>query len=172
MPSDLRDEALHPTCKFLLVGCAGGMRGDYVAALLFGAVLADFELAFEACYRDAKSHDSEEHGAAEAFRHGPPLVEICRFVNLDEFFYESVLGGWVFNEFKRAEGVYGDVIPGGNRERLGVERRRNVTVGAGEDDQRFMAGELFPMLVCAGKVAEEHDLAVLLAHHQGKVRRL
>ena len=59
-------EALHPGGEGLLIGGAGGVRGVDCAAVGFGAVLTDFEFAFDASDGDAETRDAGEHGAAES----------------------------------------------------------------------------------------------------------
>jgi hypothetical protein len=61
-------------------------------------------------------------------------------VDLEQVFEQRLFAGFVFNQREGSIGVDGDVIPGGNGERLDVEYGRNVAVGAGEDDQGFAAG--------------------------------
>ena len=60
------------------------MGGLDVDALLRGAVLADFEFAFDAGDGDAEALDTGEHGAAEAIRHSVPLFGEGGLVGLDE----------------------------------------------------------------------------------------
>jgi hypothetical protein len=76
----------------------------------------------------------------------------------------------VFDERERAEGVDGDVIPGGHGERLGVERGRNVAVGAGKDDECFPAGERLPMAIGGSEMAFDDAVLTLVFHDKRKMR--
>ena len=129
------------------------MGGVDVAAVGFRAILAELELAFDARNGDAEANDAGEHGAAKALGQVAPLFGIGWLVQCDQAFEQGVFAGFVFDQFHRAVGVDGDVVPGGNGERFDVKRGRDVAVRAGEDDQGFAAGEGLPVTIGPGEVA-------------------
>lgn len=148
-------------------GCLGFVNGTTIG---FGPVLADLELAFNARDGDAEADDTGQHGAAIAVGKIAPLVGIGRIVGLDEPCKEGFFGGIIFNEFKRAIGVYGDVVPGGDGELLGVERWADVGVRAGKDNQGFAIGERLPMGIGLGEVAFEKAVRTFFFYDEGKMR--
>jgi len=51
----------HPPCQSLLILAPGGVRGPHILPLNLLAVLADFELAFDAVDGDAEAYYSRQH---------------------------------------------------------------------------------------------------------------
>ena len=162
----LADEAVHPGGEGLLVGSSSGVGGADVAAIGFRAVLADLELAFNVRDGNAEADDAGQHGAAKAIGHGAPLFCVTRLIGGDQAFEQRGLADLVLDKFERAGGVDGDVIPGGNGERIDVKSGRYLTVGAGEDNQRLAAGEGLPVAICLGEVAFEQAVGTVVFHHQ------
>lgn len=136
------------------------------AAVDFGAVLADLEFAFNTGDGDAKAHDSGKHGAAESFGQVAPLLCVCGVVGLDETGEERVFSWIVFDERERAVGVDRDVVPRGNGEFFGVERRADIAVRAGEDNEGLAVGERLPVRVCLGEVAFEDAVRAFVFHDE------
>ena len=162
-------QALHPARESLLVFRTGRLGGMDIPTLLGCAVLAEFELAFDARNWNAEAHDAREHGAAKAFRHSTPAIHEGRLMCSDETGEESLLGRIVFDQRKRAPSVNGDVIPRGHRELLCVKSWRNITVGAREDDQRFATSELLPVRIGLGEMALKKTVISLILDHQRKM---
>ena len=93
------------------------------AAVDFGAILADFELAFDARDGDAEADDAGEHCSAEAIGETAPLFGIGGFVGFNQAGEKRVFACIVFNELECAVGVDGDVVPCGDGQLLGIEAR-------------------------------------------------
>ena len=149
----LNAEALHPGGQGLLVLGAGLLGCADVGAVVGGAVLADFEFAFDAADGHAEADDAGQHGALEALGQGVPALGVSRLVLGDEALEERVLGVGVLDQLERAAGVHGDVIPGRHGELFRVMGGRDVGVRSREDDERFVAGEGLPVRIGLGEVA-------------------
>ena len=76
----------------MLIGGAGGVCGVDSAAVDLGAVLADFEFAFDLRDGDAETYDAGEHGAAESIGKTAPLIGICGLVGFDQACEQGVFG--------------------------------------------------------------------------------
>ena len=70
-----------------------------IASLLRLAILADFELAFDASNRNAKSNDAGQQGAAKALGKIVPLFGIGRFVLRDQAFEQGFFARLIFDQF-------------------------------------------------------------------------
>src|ERR1700751_755275 len=127
------------------MGGSDGVGGLNIAAVGFRAVLAQLELAFDACGGNTEADDASEQCAAEAFRQPAPVLGVGRFVCLDQAFEQGILAGLILDELQCSVRVDCDVIPGGNRKWLSVERRRYVAVWSGEDNEGFAIGEQRPV---------------------------
>ena len=153
----------------MLIRGARGVGGVDIAAVDFGAVLADFEFAFDARDGNAEAHDAGKHGAAESVGKATPLIEIGRVIGFNQTGEQGVFTRVVFDEFEGAEGVNGDVVPCGDGQLLGIERRADVAVRTGEDDKGFAVGEGLPVSVGFREVAFKHAVGTVIFDDEGEM---
>jgi hypothetical protein len=166
------DEALHPGGELLLVGSADGVGSVDIAAVGFGAVLADLEFAFDAGDGDAEADDAGQHGAAESVGQIAPLLRVFLVVGFNESPEQRFFSCVVFDERERAAGVDGDVVPGGNGEFFGVERGADVAVRTGEDNEGFTVGEGMPVRIGFCEMAFEDAVGAIVFDDEGEMGRV
>lgn len=150
----------------MLVRRAVGMGIAHGATVRFRAVLTELEFSQDSGDGNAKADDPGQHGATIAVRKMTPLFGVGRIIDLDQSGKERLLSRIVFDEFKGAICVDGDVIPRWHRKLFGVERGAYVTVRAGKDDQGFAIGERLPMGVGLGEMTFEDAVRALIVDNQ------
>ena len=129
-------------------------------------MLVDLDLALQRRHAQLEGGNPLHHLVRVLLAQPAPLLGVRGFVIADQAL-EHRIGIVVALDRRRLDlAMHREVIPGGHARQIGIDRRRHIGVWPHEGHQRLgPRGQVLPMRIGLGAVAEQNDVPVLALLH-------